>query len=327
MKKILVIPGDGVGPEVVNSSIKVIAAVTKEFEIIRADAGLNAFKKLGTTLSEEVVDNYHDVDAILMGPIYNGTAIKEYRSPEYDLIKSLNLPANVVSAKCMDRNSPFFSVDSFVITGNEPVNPIYEIDEMDGASTQIKVQYRACDGIFSTTKKFATTFDKTHITCVNYGKVFKLLSKRYSHLFSEAFENTEFETDVEEIEEFTQNTMSLTRTYDVIVTPMTYGRIVGSMYSSIVGGKFMTASIDYTMNGTCIYKPFHGTCDELAGKGLINPTGMIRSASLLLRNLGLKAESDKIENALVDEISEKLYHDNFSTSLFVKSLLSRIENQ
>ena len=306
MKKVMIIPGDGVGPEVVSATHKAITALTDEIEFIRFDAGLKYYKEQGYSMSRSLLDAAKGCDAILMGTMADSDE-KRYTNPEGELVRFLGLTTRIHRIKDIVPGLSTGPVDTFVITPNEIINPITEMEDVDGITRHVRMQYHNSQLVFDTAATVAERHSKKRITCVNYSEFYKMTCTRYRNSFHDALGKKGYDLEDMCVEQFAPSLIRDNRTYEIIVTPLVYSHMISEMLASYIGGLSLTAIQDYDME-SAVFKPAHGPMQEIAGMDKVNPIGSMMSGSLMLRHFGMTEEADKLERFLHKQKNVENYY-------------------
>lgn len=296
MKRVMIVPGDGVGPEVVSATHKALTALTDELEFIRFDAGLKYFKEQGNSMSRALIDATRDCDAILLGTIMDSKE-RRYLNPETELRRFLGLSTSIHRIKNIVPGAGTGQLDTFLVTLNEIVNPFTEMEDVDGVTRHVRMQYHNARAVFETAAKVAGLHGRKDIVCVNYSEFYSMTSDRYRAVFHEVLDNSGLDLRDVNVEGFMTDIIKGKRDYGVIAVPLVYSRMVGTSLSSIIGGTHLTAISDYDSD-IALFKPVHGPLPEIAGRDVVNPIGSMMSGSLMLRHFGMFDEASKLENAI-----------------------------
>lgn len=296
MKKVMIIPGDGVGPEVVSATHKAITALTDEIEFIRFDAGLKYYKEQGYSMSRSLLDAAKDCDAILMGTMAYSDE-KRYTNPEDELIRFLGLTTRIHRIKDVVPGLAVQPMDTFIVTPNEVINPITEMEDVDGITRHVRMQYHNSQIVFDTAAMVAEKHGKKSITCINYSDFYKMTCARYRNSFHNALGKKGYDLDDMCIEQFPPTLIRDGRSYEVIAAPLVYSHLISEMLSSYIGGLNLTAIQDYDQD-CAVFKPAHGPMQEIAGMDKVNPIGSLMSGAFMLRHFGMKEEAEKLEAAI-----------------------------
>lgn len=296
MKRVMIVPGDGVGPEVVSATHKVLTALTDELEFVRFDAGLKYFKEQGIPMSRALIDATRDCDAILLGTMMDSSE-RRYVNPETELKRFLGLSSTIHRIKSIVPGAGRGQVDTFLVSLNEIVNPFTEMEDVDGVTRHVRMQYHNARSMFETAADVARIHGRKQIICVNYSEYYPMTSERYRSEFHETLGNSGFDLMDMSVEEFVTRVVKGERDFGVITAPLVYSRMMGSALSSIIGGVHLTAISDYDPE-SAIFKPVHGPLPTIAGRDVVNPIGSMMSGSLMLRHFGMFEESARLESAI-----------------------------
>lgn len=326
-KKIAILNGDGIGPEVTKQSIRVLNAIADKFrhsfEYKEALIGADAIDKTGTALPPETVDICLDSDAVLFGavghPKYDNDPNAKVR-PEQGILgirKALQLFANirpVTTYKTLHHLSPVKSKNlegvDFIIF-RELTGGIYfgkKQTAEDGSSASDECFYtkeeieRITHQAFQYAqkrKKKLTLVDKANVldTSRLWRKVVQQISPQYNDVA----------VDYMFVDNAAMQILINPKQFDVVLTENMFGDIISDEASVLAGslGLLPSASVG---NKTALFEPIHGSYPQAAGKDIANPLGSILSAAMLLDHFGMKDEA-----TLVREAVEWTLENNFVT--------------
>lgn len=318
--KIAVIPGDGVGPEIVNEAVKVLKKIgqiyEKSFDFSYVEAGGKAIDERGTPLPEETLDTCKHADAVLLGAV-GGPKWDQHPAhlrPEQALLglrKGLGLYSNlrpVVLFEGMEKSSTLkpeviAGVDLLVV--RELTGGIYfgekqrkstdhgevAMDQLIYYEYEIERIVRQAFEIARKRKKHVTSVDKANV--LESSRMWREMVDRVAKEY----------TDVEYEHMLVDNcAMQLVRRpadFDVIVTENMFGDILSDEAAMLIGSIGMLPSASLGTGTFGLYEPVHGSAPDIAGQGIANPTATILSAALLLRySLNLPQAADQIEKAV-----------------------------
>ncbi len=313
VKKIAVILGDGIGPEVTKQSIRVLDAIAERFghhfEYTYGLMGANAIDKTGNPLPDETLEICLNSDAILFGaigdPKYDNDPTAKVR-PEQGLLKlrkSLGLFANirpVTTFPSLHHLSPLKSerlenVD-FVVY-RELTGGIYfgekKVDAAFQEASDLCVYNRLEIERISHLAFKAAQQRRKHLTLVDKANVLET-SRLWRKVVQEvAKQYPEVQVDYLFVDNAAMQIIVNPRQFDVILTENMFGDILSDEASVITGslGMLPSASVGTT---TALFEPIHGSYPQAAGKDIANPIGSILSAAMLLDHLGLSAEADLV---------------------------------
>ncbi len=324
-KVIAVLPGDGIGPEIVDQAIKVLNAVAKKyshsFKYINALVGAAAIDAVGQPYPEETHQICLEADAILFGaigdPKYDNDPSAKVR-PEQGLLKmreALGLYANIRPVKCFKSLVNASPLKAEIIDGvdfvvvRELISGIY-FGKPRGRSEDGEIAYDTC--VYNKTEIKRITEKAFEFAKQRKGKVTLLdkanvlaTSRLWREVVTEyAKDFPEIELDCNFIDSGAMHVIQDPRRFDVILTGNLFGDIISDEASVITGslGILPSASLG---EKTAMYEPIHGSYPQAKGQNRANPMATILSAAMLLEySFGLIDEAKAIENAVENAIEE-----------------------
>ncbi|MCD7782257.1 MAG: NAD-dependent isocitrate dehydrogenase [Methanosphaera sp.] len=299
MYNIAVIPGDGIGPEVVKATTTILDKIPVEFNYTYADAGDECKEKTGEPLPQETLDIARKSDAILFGAAGETAADVIVR-----LRRELNTYVNLRPVKSLQPDK-YGDIDFMIVREN--TEDLYIGDEEltdEGAIARKKITRHASERIAKYAFNYAKETGRSKVTGVHKANVLKLSDG----LFKESFYKIAEEyPDIEANDFYVDATAMYLITnpldFEVIVTTNLYGDILSDEGAGLVGGLGMIPSANIgDDNG--LFEPVHGSAPDIAGQGIANPAATILSACMMLDYLGENEYARKIENILIDVIRE-----------------------
>ncbi len=321
--KIAVLPGDGIGPEITQQSVKVLKAVADrfnhDFHFEEALVGAAAIDLLDNPLPEATLDLCKKSDAVLFGaighPKYDNDPEAKVR-PEQGLLKlrkELGLFANIRPVKAYEKllnQSPLRPeriIGADMVIYRELTGGIYFGEKSlsaDGSSATDTCTYsvveieRIAHLAFKAAgerKKKLTLVDKANVleTSRLWRKVVTNLAKDYPDI----------ELDFLFVDNAAMQMILNPKQFDVILTENMFGDIL-SDEASVIGGSIGLLASASVGDGNALFEPIHGSYPQATGKGIANPVASILSAAMLMEHFGLNEEAEAIKKAV--EISIKL---------------------
>ena len=328
--KIAVLPGDGIGPEIVAEAVKVLNALGPKFDLETAPVGGAAYDLAGHPLPPATLELAKKADAILFGAVGDwkyDTLARELR-PEQAILglrKHLELFANFRQAICYDELTAASSLKAEIVGGLD----ILIIRELNG-----DIYFGQPRGIRTSElplfKGAREGYDMMHYSepeVERIGRVaFEAARKRGKKVCSVDKANV-LETsqlwrdvmirvgkeypDVELSHMYVDNAamqlVKAPKAFDVVVTGNLFGDILSDEAAMLTGSIGMLPSASLDKNNKGLYEPSHGSAPDIAGKGIANPLATILSAAMMLRySLGMTAEADRIEQAVQKVLQQGL---------------------
>jgi isocitrate dehydrogenase (NAD+) len=308
--RVTLIPGDGIGPEVVDATTLVLEATGLQFEWDVQLAGGSALEKYGNPLPDSVLESLRTNRVGLKGPITTafGTG---FRSVNVGMRQALNLWANLRPVKTMTGvESRYQNVNLVVVRENtEGLYTGIEHHVIPGqAAEAIRIITRkASERIVRFAFEYARTHGRKKVTAVHKANVLKLTDGLF---LSVAQEVASGYPDIAYEDRIVDNmSMQLVRDpnqFDVIVTTNLFGDILSDLCSGLVGGLGLApgANIGDTL---AMFEPVHGSAPKYAGQNKVNPAATILSGALMLRHLGETEAAQRVENAVAAVVAEGRY--------------------
>jgi isocitrate dehydrogenase (NAD+) len=304
---VTLIPGDGIGPELVEAALSVLDATGLALEWERVEAGQSQLAAQGTPLPEAVLDSIHRTRVALKGPITTPVG-GGFRSVNVTLRQALDLYANLRPARSIKGiTSRYEGVDLVIVREN--TEDLYAgIEHRVGrdAAESIKIITRqASERIARFAFEYAVANGRRKVTAVHKANIMKLSDG----LFLESCRTvaTEYEGRIEFEDRIVDNMcMQLVQKpelYDVLVLPNLYGDIVSDLAAGLVGGLGVAPGANIGSEAA-VFEPVHGSAPKYAGQDVANPTALILSAALMLRHLGETGAAERVETAVRDVIGE-----------------------
>ena len=322
MKKVTLIPGDGIGPEIVDSVKKIFRAAGVQIEWEEEYAGQTALDFFGELLPQKTLDSIKKNKVALKAPLTTPVG-KGFRSVNVRLRKELNLYANVRPIRTIEGIlTPLSSaakIDMVIVREN--TEGLYAgVEHMvgDDAAETIRVITTKGSrriGQFAvnllknrnvpekSTGKYAVA--RKRLTIVHKANIMKLTDGLFLNTVNDIAKDSGFIVDDRIIDNMCMQLVQRPETFDVIVCPNFHGDIISDLCAALVGGLGVAPGAN--IGDECaVYEAIHGTAPDIAGQGKANPTSLLLSATMMLRdkNIGDDANADRIEAAMFKTIKE-----------------------
>lgn len=300
--KIAVIPGDGIGKEVMEATISVLDALDINFDYNYALAGDECYEEKGTPLPQETIDIIRESDACLFGAVGESAADVIVK-----LRQELKMYANLRPIKAYpSTNSLFDNIDFMIVREN--TEGLYiageEKETDDGAIARRIITREAEERIINYAFKYAKNNNKHKVTAVHKANVLKKSDGLFKKIFYEVGENY---PDIEKEDFYVDATamylITQPQNFEVIVTTNLFGDILSDEGAGLVGGLGLIPSANIGENGA-LFEPVHGSAPDIAGQGKANPIAMMLSAIMMLRHLGENAAADKFDAAILKVLNQ-----------------------
>ena len=320
-KRIAVVPGDGIGKEVIPLAVSVIQATGALVEFTGFDWGADRYLKDGTTIPADGFQMLaRDFDTIFVGALGDPRVPTNIHAKDILLGMrfKMDLYANVRPVKLLDeslcplKNAMPQDIDFVVIRENTEgvymdMGGLFKAGTPDEVATQEDINTRkgvervirfAFEYVRTNGRKKLLLSDKSNVMTYAGGlwqRVFKEIAKEYPQI----------QTQHMYVDALCLQMVREPGSLDVIVTNNMFGDIVTDLAAALQGGLGMAASGNIHPGKTSMFEPVHGSAPTIAGKNLANPMGAILSGAMMLAYLGFKAEADKIESAVLAAVQQK----------------------
>jgi isocitrate dehydrogenase (NAD+) len=304
--KVTLIPGDGIGPEIVEAACRVVEATGVPIEWKPVTAGSEALSNYGTPLPDHVIHSIRETGIALKGPVTTPVG-SGFRSVNVSLRQALDLYVNLRPAFSIPGvKSRYENIDLVIVREN--TEDLYAgIEHMVGldAAESIKIiTRRASERVVKFAFEYARREERRKVTAVHKANIMKLsdgLFLESARKVAEAYSDIEFEDRI--IDNMCMQLVQKPELYDVMVMPNLYGDIVSDLCAGLIGGLGVApgANIGDEM---AVFEPVHGSAPKYAGQNKANPTATILSAVLMLKHLGETTAANRMLSAVKAVISE-----------------------
>jgi isocitrate dehydrogenase (NAD+) len=297
---ITLIPGDGIGPEVTASVVRIFKVAGLEIEWERHDAGVTAFERHKTSLPAELLESIKRNKVALKGPVT--TPIGEgFTSVNVGLRKALDLFANLRPVRNLAGvESRFSGVDLVIVRENtEDLYSGLEHEVVPGVVESLKIiTERASTRIARFAFEHARTTGRKRVTAVHKANIMKLgdgLFLESCRAVSREFGDISYDERI--VDALCMQLVMRPETFDILVLPNLYGDIVSDLCAGLVGGLGVVPGANLGKD-CAVFEAVHGSAPDIAGKNLANPTALLLSALMMLDHLGQRGVSARIRKAL-----------------------------
>ena len=309
--KVAVAHGDGIGPEIMSATLRILDAAGANLEPQFIELGEQVYLSGNSSgIDAEAWDAISKSKIIFKAPITTPQG-KGFKSLNVTLRKSLGLFANVrpVSALTPYVSSNFPNMDVVIIRENE--EDLYagiEHRQTQDVYQCLKLITRpGSERIIRYAFEYAKAYGRKKVTCMVKDNIMKITDGLFHKVFDEiALEYPEIINETQIIDIGSARLAANPDNYDVIVTPNLYGDIISDIAAEIGGSVGMCGSANIGKN-VAMFEAIHGSAPDIAGKGIANPSGLINAAVSMLAHIGQTAVGDKVKNAWLTTL-EQGYH-------------------
>src|ERR671919_1073402 len=304
---VTLIPGDGIGPELADATVRVLDATGIGFEWETQSAGEATIASEGTPLPDRVIDSIRRNGVAIKGPITTPVG-SGFRSVNVGLRQALELYANVRPARTMKGvETRYDDVDLIIVRENtEDLYAGIEHRVGPDAAESIKIITRAASQrIARYAFEYAVKNGRHKVTAVHKANIMKLSDGLFLESVQQVAGEYEGRIAFEDriVDNMCMQLVQKPELYDVLVCPNLYGDIVSDLAAGLVGGLGVAPGENVGPNGA-VFEATHGSAPKYKGLNKVNPTALILSGMLMLEHLGEADAARRLENAVAAVIAE-----------------------
>lgn len=330
MKRISLINGDGIGPEISDAVVKIIDASGLKIDWDVQTAGEDVIAQEGTPLPERVLNSVKENGVALKAPVTTPIG-KGFRSVNVQLRKELDLYANLRPCKNLPNvKTKFDNVDIVVVREN--TEDLYagierQVDTDTAESIKVitrKASERICRFAFD----YAVKNNRKEVCVVTKANIMKLSDGLFLDCFRKvADEYRQINKREILVDNLCMQLVQNPSQFDVLVLPNLYGDIVSDLCAGLIGGLGVAQGANIGLN-YAVFEPVHGSAPDIKGQNKANPTALLLSAIEMLRYIGENIYAEKIEKALFKTLSNGICTSdlggNVTTSEFTEAVIREL---
>jgi isocitrate dehydrogenase (NAD+) len=308
MTNVVCIPGDGIGPSIIEATRRIIDAAGAGINWIEADAGLGAYERTGNPLPQETIDLIREHHVALKGPLTTPVG-SGFRSINVALRREFELYVNLRPTRSFAGVESRFS-DIDLVIFRENTEGLYSgveryVDEKQTTAESVAVVTRSgSERIIRAAFEYAVRQRRRKVTLVHKANILKFTSGMFLEVGREiAKEFPQIEFDDKIVDNMAMQMVINPNQFDVIVTTNLFGDILSDLASGLVGGLGLAPGANIG-SGAAIFEAVHGSAPDIAGKNLANPAAVLLAGTMMLRHIDQFEAADRIERALADVIRE-----------------------
>jgi 3-isopropylmalate dehydrogenase len=316
-----VIPGDGIGPEVVGAGLKVLDAVAKKYDLtfnkINYELGAAYWHKTGETLPDSVMAELAKSDVILLGAVGDptvpsgvlerGLLLKlRFAFEHYINLRPAKLFPGVISPIANNKGIDFVVVRE----GTEGLYVGAGSIKDEGTKTELAIEesintYKGVERVIRDAFGRAMARPRKKLTLVHKNNVLTRAGGLWTRVFNEVAKDfPEVTTDYLHVDAASMFFVTNPERFDVVVTDNLFGDIITDIAAAICGGIGLAASGNINPTGAfpSMFEPVHGSAPDIAGKNLADPTATVLSIAMMLNHLGQSQAASDVEKAVAADL-------------------------
>ena len=333
------IPGDGIGPEIIDATLAALDTLGAPFVWDRQIAGLEGMKSAGDPLPPKPIDSIRRTHLALKGPLETPSG-GGYRSSNVRLREEFKLYANLRPARTLIPGGRFDNIDLVVVREN--LEGLYigheyfiQIDD-DPHAVAIASGINTRQGsrrLLEFAFAHAVAVGRKKVAIVHKANIMKALTGIFLETGLELYERKykgKFTLETVIIDACAMKLVLNPWQFDVLVTTNLFGDILSDLVAGLVGGLGMTPGANIGTDAA-IFEAVHGSAPDIAGKGVANPTALLLAAGMMLDHCNLPELAVRLRNSLnetlnVDKARTGDLGGHSSTAQFTRALVKRIAN-
>ena len=326
--KICLLPGDGIGPEVIDCAEKVLQSLPLDFEFTRAEIGFNAYERLGAPVPDATLEKIRLSSATLFGAVTTPPNIAGYFSPVVRMRQSLELFANLRPCRSIPHESSKENIDMIIVRENtEGLYSGIERVEDDGnrAITERVITRKGSERIIRKAFDLAQQTKRKSVHVVHKANVLRQTCGLFRTVaFEIAKEYPEIILHEMLVDTCAMELIRAPEQFEVIVTTNLFGDILSDEACMFVGGLGVAASGNIGANAA-VFEPVHGSAPPLVGTGKANPIATLLAAGMMLDYLNEKESAERLRQAVESCIASKETTPDLGGSLTTSEVAERVK--
>jgi 3-isopropylmalate dehydrogenase len=318
--RLAVIPGDGIGPEVISEALKVLDEVVPEAETMPYDLGAARWHATGELLPESVLGELRQHDAILLGAVGDPSVPSGILERglllrlRFEMDHHVNLrparlypgvrspiaePGNIDMVVVREGTEGLYAGNGGLLRKDTP----HEIATEVSINTAFGVERVVRDAFAR-----ASARPRKHLTLVHKTNVLSHAGSLWSRVVEEvSLQHPDVTVAYQHVDAATIHLVTDPGRFDVIVTDNLFGDILTDLAAAITGGIGLAASgnLDVTRRNPSMFEPVHGSAPDIAGQGIADPTAAVLSVGLMLAHLGMDEPARRVEAAVAFDLATR----------------------
>jgi len=325
--RICLLPGDGIGPEVIDCAEQVLCALPLDWEILRAEIGFGAYERLETPLPDSTLDAIRSASATLFGAVTTPPNLSGYFSPVVRMRQSLALFANVRPIRSIPHPTSRPNIDLVIVRENTEglYSGIERVEDYGNrAITERVITRKGSERILRKAFQVAKQTDRKTIHVVHKANVLRETCGLFRSVAMEiANDYPELKMQEMLVDTCAMELVRAPEQFEIIVTTNLFGDILSDEACMFVGGLGVAASGNIGENAA-VFEPVHGSAPTLAGTGKANPIATFLAMVMMLEFLGEESLAASLRSAVQGCIAAGQVTPDLSGSLTTAQVTQQV---
>ncbi len=308
-QKIIVIQGDGIGPEIMDATLAVLDALKLDFDYEFKEAGLAAMESQGDLLPQDTLDAISAQGVCLKGPLTTpvgkgfssiNVAMRRYFKLFANVRPVITFPGTMARYENIDILTVRENTEGAYLSEGQTIN-----EDRTIAESKIVVTREASENIVRYAFEQAQKAGRKKVTAVHKANIMKTTSGLFLEVAQEMAKNypdIQFNTLI--VDNACMQLVMNPEQFDVIVTTNLFGDIISDLCAGLVGGLGLAPGANIGQD-VAMFEAVHGSAPDIAGKKIANPTSLILAAAMMVEHLGHVKQANRIRQAVTDTIGAK----------------------
>lgn len=333
---VTLIDGDGIGPEILEATVRVLEALHAPYTWHRFKAGLTAFEESGEPLPKAVLDDIRSTKLALKAPLATPVG-KGFRSANVRLREEFHLYANVRPAVTLIHGGRFDNIDLVMIRENTEglyvgVEHYIPIDDDPRAVAEASgiITRSGCRRIARFAFDYAVKHNRKKVTIVHKANILKMLTGLFLETAQQIGKDYESQLTIEDriVDNTAMQLVINPAQFDVLLTTNMFGDILSDEIAGLIGGLGLAPGGNIGKD-TAIFEAVHGSAPDIAGKGIANPTALMLASAMLLEHTNHLDLAAKLKQAIAAVLQEDMIRTadlggKASTREYTEAIIKRL---
>lgn len=328
MQKVLVLKGDGIGPSVIESAVRVLSEVSSELEFVEGEIGFTAYERSGQYLPYETLDLAAECETILCGPV-RFNAERGTKDPIATLKSQLDLYAMVKHFETLSDELGVPGINATLWTSNNRVGQdVIETRDVDGITLTKYVRSSSYSRMMAKAVSDHELSVGGNVTCVTRSDLFPEATEMFKESFESLFAGRGWHTDIMDIQRWASMVVRKPTQFNTVICADLYGHVAAGILAGLTGGNHLSPNA-FAGDSNTLLEPGHVYTSPEIPPDHANPTSMMIAGAMALFNMGMSQEGRRIMDALkgcyaARETTPDILDGQLSTEAFTDAVVRRL---